>query len=150
MRRVGRKDPYRLAVDYWQSRSVPLLPAATDDEIELTFSRLNHPLSDDVRLLYSTTGGFADYESDHLWSLWSLNRVANENRNRRSDYLWFADWLISSHMYAFHYENPSTSAVFIDHNSKQHPPEQIAESVSEFLRRYVDNPDNVEAWYLDE
>ena len=142
-------DPYGLAVNYWRSQSVPLLPAATSDEIEIAFAQLNRPFSDDVRRLYSATGGFADYESDHLWSFWSLDRLVRENQGRDSDYLWFADWLISSHMYAFRYISPAVSAVFIDHNSSEHPPTQIAEGVAVFLRKYVDDPNNVEAWNLD-
>lgn len=142
-------DPYRLAVTYWRSQSVPLLPAATNEEIETAFARLNHPLSNDVRRLYLTTGGFADYESDQLWSFWSLDRLVQENHDRDSDYLWFADWLISSHMYALRYISPDVSTIFIDHNCSEHPPKQIAQDVSDFLRKYVENPENVEAWNLD-
>lgn len=142
-------DPYRLAIAQWQSRAVPLLPPPTNHEIETAFARLRHPLSDDIRRLYSATGGFADYECDCVWSLWSLDRLVRENQNRDSEFLWFADFLISSHMYAFRYHNDEASVIYIDHNIPQHPPTQVAKDVPDFLRKYIDDPDSVEAWNLD-
>ena len=140
-------EPYHLAVNYWRSQSVPLLPAATNEEIEAAFARSNCSLSSDVRRLYAATGGFSDYATDdNSWSLWSLDRLVRENHDRDSDHLWFADWLISSHVYAIRFISPDTSAVFIDHNDPRYPPMQIADNVAGFLRKYVDDPGSVEAW----
>jgi hypothetical protein len=142
-------DVFQFAIDRWRARSVPLQPPASETEIASVFRALNHPVSRDIYRLYSLTRGFADYEFDKLWSLWSLDRILEENKDRKSEFLWFADYLISSHMYAFHYLNADTSAVYIDHSSSAHAPVIIAESVAEFLEKYIRNPDEVEAFDLD-
>jgi hypothetical protein len=142
-------NPYGPAIAHWQRQSVPLLSPATDHEIDVTFSQFQMLVSDDVRLLYRTTGGFAEHESDNMWSLWSLDRIFSENRNRESDIVWFADWLISSHMYGIRYTDSASSAVYLDHNSSDHPPELIACNVIEFLQQYANNPDNVSAWIIE-
>ena len=100
-------------------------------------------------MLYTSIGGFGEYESDNLWSLWSLDRISSENNHRNSEILWFADWLISSHMYGLKYTDSSSSTIFLDHNCSEHPPQQIACSMIEFLEKYIENPDDVEAWILD-
>ena len=141
-------DTFQLAFDYWRKRGVAVLPPADDDEIERTFAQLKQPLSQDVRRLYSTTNGFADGDCDGVWSLWSLNRILEENKSRNSRSLWFADFLISSHKYCIQYSTPETSAVFIDHNNSADPPYEIAESVEQFIRKYMANPDGVEAFDL--
>lgn len=143
-------DPYHRAMDYWRSRGIELLPAATTEEIAAAFARLNRPLSADVARLYSAAAGFADHESDHWWSFWSLDRFVEENEKRDSEHLWFADWLIGSHMYAFRYISPDASAVFMDLNRLDCPPTQIANHVADFLGKYLDNPEAVEVWKLDD
>ena len=145
---MEKSDPYQPAINYWRGHSVSLLPPATDSEIDRTFSGLGIQVSNDVRRLYSTVNGLGDYESDNLWSLWSLERIASENRDRQSEIIWFADWLISSHMYGIRYYDENKSGIYIDHNSSEHPPEQIACSMIEFLQQYANNPEDVEAWIV--
>ena len=127
---------------------MPLLPPATDSEVDETFSKLGVPVSKDVRRLYATVGGFGNDESDNLWSLWSLERVASVNRDRDTRIVWFADWLISSHMYGIRYCNDDASEIVLDHNSVDIPVEQIACDMADFLRKYADNPESVSAWII--
>ncbi len=142
---MSHANPFQLATEHWRSCGVPLLPPASEDEIERTFAKLSHPLSNDIRRLYSATGGFADHEVDGLWSLWSLRQIVQENIDRDSHILWFADFLICSHMYGFQFVTTESSAVVVDHNISTHPPYVVADSVEEFIEKYLDNPENVEA-----
>jgi hypothetical protein len=144
----GAQNSTLLAVKHWQQRSIPMCAPESDSEIERVFASLGMLVSSDVRLLYTTTGGFKDYHSDHHWSLWSLDRIWNENHSRNSKIVWFADWLISSHMYGLRYSDPDASAIFIDHNSAACPPEQIASNMAQFLRIYLDHPEAVMAWMI--
>jgi hypothetical protein len=145
---VTTNDPYRQAIDHWRCQSVPLLPPATDSEIDAAFSELGMPVSKDVRRLYALIGGFENDESDNLWSLWSLERITLLNRDRDTNIVWFADWLISSHMYGIRYRNHDASEIVLDHNSMDHPAEQIACDMAEFLQKYADNPESVSAWII--
>jgi hypothetical protein len=141
---VATPDVYERAADHWRTRGVSLLCPCSPDEVGATFETLGYPLSADVRRLYDVIGGFADYECDILWSLWSLARLREENaENRdRGELLLFADWLIQSHTYGFHYEDARVSSVYI-HDSG----ERIADSLEAFLETYLSNPDAVWAFH---
>ena len=142
-------DFYDLIVEEWRRRGVALKPPAFDAEVTRVFADLGYPLSDDVRRLYAVANGFVDGESDRLWSLWSLDQIREENGPKRKPFVKFADWLISSHLYAFHYESPETSSVYISNNGWSLEPEPIAHSLAEFLETLLCSPDDVEAWPLE-
>jgi hypothetical protein len=136
----------RLAA-HWQSAKIQLLPPVDPTKIDQAFTALNFPLSDDVRRLYATHGGFVRYEWDEkMFSLWSLDKIAEDRSERGGDILYFADFLISSHEYGFRYVNAATSEVVIDHyrNSATHPPYVIAPDVDAFFEQYLRDPHSVE------
>jgi hypothetical protein len=135
-------DVFQRALEHWQAVSVSLLPPASDAEIATAFGAVEFPLSDDVRSLYRLTAGFDDGQFDGgLWSLWPLSRIVEENKKHKPQFLWFADWLIDSHRYCFRYTNPEVSAVYIDHCARERTPFLIAESLVDFLDKYLRNPD---------
>ncbi len=143
-------DVFQRAFEHWLANSVPLLPPASDAELATAFGAVEFPLSDDVRSLYRLTAGFDYGQFDEgLWSLWPLSRIVEENNKKKPQFLWFADWLIDSHRYCFHYTNPEVSAVYIDHCSPKSPPFPIAESLVDFLETYLRNPDVLEQLKLE-
>ncbi len=139
---------YEQAAQEWRRRGVSLLPPAPEAEVIRTFGDLGYPLSMDVLSLYTTVGGFVDYEWDGLWSFWSLRRLREESEGVRRPFVMFADWLICSHFFCFHYEGPGTSSVYISHNTRSLEADPVACSVPEFLERLLRNPDEVQAWDL--
>ena len=77
-----------------------------------------------------------DGESDsHLWSLWSLDTVISETSRYSRPYILFADFLISTHLYCFKYENEEESSVRIDYVNGEEP-ELVAGSVEEFFQLF--------------
>lgn len=140
---------FDLVAAEWRNRGVPLMPPASDIEVARAFADLGCPLSADVRSLYAVAAGFVDYESDRLWSFWSLGRIREENSPGRRPFVMFADWLISSHVYCLHYENPEISSIYISHDGWSLDREPIAGSLAEFLENLLCSPDKVEAWPLD-
>jgi hypothetical protein len=138
---MASRDVYERAADLWRSRGVPLMPPVSPEEIGRIFESLGYPVSADVRDLYSVVGGFADFECDGLWSLWSTTRLREENAGREKILL-FADYLISSHCYGFHYEDAEVSSVYITDTT-----ERIAGSLAEFLERYISDPGSVWVWH---
>jgi hypothetical protein len=140
-------DVFQRAFERWRTRGVRLLEPASEAQLTAAFAAVDYPLSEDVRKLYSLTAGFEDdYYDDAFLSLWSLSRIVEEKKERKPPFLWFADWMIDSHLYCLRYMNPEVSAVYIDHCDGENPPSQIAESVADFLEKYLRNPDDVEAF----
>lgn len=142
---MSEVDAYGMAIEYWRSRSVPLLPPADPSEVIAVFAELGQPLSRDVLQLYTRINGFAKDEMDCLWRFLPLDELSEVNREYRRKVVWFADYLYASHMYGFQYVDANTSAVCVDHNSKEYPAYRVADSVEEFLKFYVNDPSSVEA-----
>jgi hypothetical protein len=146
---MASPDPiFERAVAMWRGRGIPLMPPATAAEIVRLFADLGHPLSADVRALYATVGGFADGEMDELWSFWPLDQVREENSGGGRPFVMFADYLIHSHIYCFHYESTRTSSVFISHDGETLEEEPVAASVAEFLEKLLCDPNEVGAWRM--
>ncbi len=145
----ARSTFYDLVAAEWRNRGVLLMPPASEIEVARVFADLGCPLSADVRSLYAVAGGFADYEFDRLWSFWSLGRIRKENVPGRRPFVMFADWLLHSHVYCFHYENPEVSSIYISHDRRSLDRDPIAGSLAEFLETLLCSPDEVEAWPLD-
>jgi hypothetical protein len=121
----------------WQQGGLTLLPPNSEASVLAALNATGRKFSRDVVVLYCTTGGMADEQSDsRFWSLWSLDRVVSENMRYQRPYLLFADFLIGSHLYCFKYENPECSAVCIDYFNGQEP-RVVSNSVSEFFDLYV-------------
>jgi hypothetical protein len=99
--------------------------------------------SRDVVALYRATGGMKDNEDDcRCWSLWSLERVVEENARYARPYILFADFLINSYFYCFRYEDDERSSVCIDYLNGEEP-EPIAESVDDFFGLYLRSPEKL-------
>jgi hypothetical protein len=83
-----------------------------------------------------------DWGSDsHCWSLWTLDQLVEENSNRVDDFVAFGDFLICSHLYYFKFENDEISSVWYDCEHAE--PDKIAESVEDFFRIYLENPEKL-------
>lgn len=137
---------YDLVADEWRRRGISLLPAAPDIEVVRLFADLGYPLSADVRSFYAVTGGFADGELDALWGLWSLDEVRKQNDFKWPTFVMFADYLLNSHAYCFHYENPEISSIYITHDWLSLERNPIAGSLAEFLEKLLCSPAEVQAW----
>ena len=131
----------------WQQSGLTLLPPNSEASVLAALNATGRKYSRDVVVLYCTTGGMADEQSDSkCWSLWSLDRVVSENIRYRRPYLLFADFLIGSHLYCFKYENPECSSVCIDYFNGQEP-RVVSNSVSEFFDLYVRDGESLEMFH---
>src|SRR5205814_1193672 len=108
-------DAISRAAAHWRRRGLPLLAPVTPDAIESVWRGLGQRLSADVLALYTAIGGFERYfEDDRLWSLWSVERVAEENAAHPAAGVRFSEFLCASHAYALQYEGPERSSVWLD------------------------------------
>jgi len=123
----------------WQRTGVEILPPANEGRIRAVMHEIGRPLSSDVIKLYQSTGGFTGGTDAHVWSLWSLDRVCEVNREYRGPLTAFSDGLIDSFYFCFRYENESISSVWIDHMADTELI-RVAGSVTDFFDRYLREP----------
>ena len=132
-------DAIARAFVHWRSQGIPMLPGAGRDSLETVWRGLNRTLSADVVALYRTINGFEyGHMDDNHWTLWSLERIVEENQQLRSDGVVFGDLLILSYGYEFRREDSTRSSVWI--NDFNGSTELAAPSVADFLRRCVVDP----------
>jgi hypothetical protein len=140
---MSTPDAISRVVENWRRSGLKLLPGVQKASLMQQLHGLNRQISRDVLLLYSTTGGFADYDTDpHFWSLWELPRVVSENAKYERPYILFADWAISAWCYCFRYENTETSSVLVDYFDGKKP-RVISPSVGEFFSHYLTHPSEI-------
>lgn len=135
-------DSLQRAITFWTESGVALLPGRNATDIRETLSSLGRPFCDDVVQLYEITGGMLDYETGNgLFSLWSLERLVKENKDRNSKSLLFGDFLILSHCYGFSPNSSGKSSVQIEHSLEDTI--RVADSPEEFFRKYLGKSDDL-------
>jgi hypothetical protein len=131
-------------IDKWRREGTKFLPPMTETEVVSRLGRLGRHISRDVIQLYCATGGMADGEMDSasMW-LWPLARVVAENADAGGRLLYFADFLIDSHQYFLKYERADVSSVYVEDATG---PRKVADSLDEFFRLYLSDPDKIGLW----
>jgi hypothetical protein len=125
------------AIEVWRAKGIKLLPPADEATILMVMKQIDRPVSRDVVGLYRRVGGFESSASDsHLWSFWPLARLGEAHRDYKRPYALFADYMINSHMYCFHYENAEVSSVYVDHFNGSEPV-LVAPTVEDFFDLYL-------------
>ena len=130
-------------VQQWTARNFSILPPASKINIEQAFADHDGIVPQDIAELYRLTAGMSDHSTDnYMWSLWSLDRViAHRNEcGSTSQYVSFADFMISSHLYSVKPVNALTSEVYMEYNGKYNI---VAESLEKFFEMYLGNPKEI-------
>ena len=140
MRKTTRA--FQQLIENWQSEFTPLELGVSPDKLKTLFASHGFHATQDVIDLYSLTGGMKNgHANDRMFELWCLDRLDEENGASKWDFLWFGDWLISSHLYALQPVDEGHSAVYIDYQCDRiTPPQFLAESLYEFAERLVSDP----------
>jgi len=131
-------------MDKWRREDTKFLPPMIEAEVVSRLSCLGRQISRDVIQLYCVTGGMADGEMDSvmMW-LWPLEHVVAENANTEGQLLYFADFLIDSYRYFLKYESAGVSSVYVEDTTE---PRKVADSLDEFFRLYLSDPDKIGLW----
>lgn len=139
------KSKLKQVVDGWKKEHLELAVSCSEKTVIDAFVRIGRLISKDIIELYSYVGGMADGSSDSkLFSLWTLDEVMKENspsKSLNSEYTYFGDWLISSHVYAFKFESINTSSVYSDFSSQDLV--KVADSLEEFFDLYLKTPEKI-------
>ena len=124
----------------WRREGVRLLPPRGEREVVEVLRRTNRPFARDLVRLYCATGGMEDGEEDgECLSLWTPERLVEENSKHTRPQVLFMDFLINSHCYGLQPEDADTSSVYVDYFDDA-PPRRLADSLEEFFRLYLNDP----------
>lgn len=134
---------YRQLIETWRRESnTPLEPPLSRVELQRLFRTHGFHATQDVVDFYSLIGGMENgCPDDRMFEIWCRERIDEENGESKWDFLWFGDWLISSHLYALQPVDECHSAIYIDHKcDRKTPPEFLVGSLYEFADRLVCDP----------
>ena len=130
---------------YWLRQEIKLNLGVSEIELCAFESKYNVYLPKDFKNYLSTVNGFVDSSMDEeLFTFLPLNEIEplsiswSQSPEAKS-YFIFADFLISSHVYAIKLTKDSKfdNPIFVDFNDNH--PTQIAHSFTEFIQSYLEN-----------
>ena len=108
-----------------------------EEDVAEAFAHLGVLLARDAVEVYSTIGGFADDDMDsECLTFWTVERMLREN-DFNAENVYFADFLIDSHLYYFRYKNAQVSAIYVSYGESGRF--HIADSFDEFFGLYLTN-----------
>lgn len=127
--------------EHWRQEGLTLGKRLSEDEIIDAFANFGILFSSDVIEVYSTLNGFDEDEMDsECLSFWTLEKILKEIEPN-SEYVYFADFLIDSHHYAFKFKDAEHSTVHVHYSEKERT--KIADSFDEFFELYLNNPEKL-------
>lgn len=131
----------RKVKERWKLEGLSLAEPLSEDEIIDAFANLGILLSTEVIEVYSNLNGFNENEMDSEWlTFWTMEKILRENE-ANSDYVYFADFLIDSHHYAFKFKDAGRSAVYVHYSEEVRA--KIADSFDEFFELYLGYPEKL-------
>lgn len=139
---------FRSLIAYCCAANATLSEPVTASAVRKAFASIHRNATDDVVSYFTQFGGMADGDcDDHMLSLWTLDRLVAEHKgltNESWPFVYFGDWLISSHLYALRPETDIRSSVHIDYICDcSTPPEPVADDIFQFAAMLVSDPTSV-------
>jgi len=124
------------AIATWTSKGIKLQSGCFADKIHDFEKLLDFTFPQDFIELYSKVNGFEDFEcSEHMFSLWSLDRIIKEyQEDGDTNYIGFCDFLINSHSIGFY---KSDRRIYKCYNEL----EAIADNFQDFILLLNSNDD---------
>ena len=124
--------------EHWKQSNLNLAEPLLEKELVDIFANIEIPISREVIEVYSNLNGFNEWEMDsECLTFWEIQKILKENK-RKSEYVYFADFLINSHFYAFKFEDANNSSVFASYSENDN--RRVADSFDEFFEIYLKNP----------
>lgn len=125
----------------WELEGLNLAEPLSESDVIDSFTSLGISISKDVVEVYSNLNGFDENGMDsECLSFWTIEKILRENE-ANSEYIYFADFLIDSHHYAFKFENADFSSIHVHYSETSRF--KIANSFDEFFELYLKKPDEL-------
>lgn len=120
---------------YWQQQRLATGEIFPKNDLIKIFAENRLLVSQDVIEVFSIIGGFDENEmDDECLTFWTLEKILKENEPN-SEFVYFADFLIDSHHYAFKFKDGINSSIYIHYSEKDRP--KVASSFAEFFELYL-------------
>jgi hypothetical protein len=126
----------------WLREGVQLWPAATSEQVRDFEQKHSTRLPADLVQFFLEAGGMKNPDSHHLrvWPISELALISGSDcaaMGLPEPSFWFADYLISSHVYAIHLG--AANPIFVTGGGTA----MVAESFEAFLQAYLADPDSI-------
>lgn len=127
--------------ELWKKEGLNLVKPFLPFQVTRAFEQLSVSISKEVIDVYSNLGGIEDWGCDSIcFSFWTIERILEENEPN-SKLIFFADFLINSHLYGFKFEDENVSSIHIYNGDKDI--EKVADSFNEFFEIYLNEPEKL-------
>jgi hypothetical protein len=124
----------------WKADGLELANPFSRAEIANYFAKIGVSPCEEIFIVYSNLGGMVDWGMDSLcFSFWTIDKILEENA-LNNELIFFADFLINSHLYGFRIEDENISSIHIYHGAND--VEKIADSFDEFFDTYLTQPES--------
>jgi hypothetical protein len=147
---IDRPRPLDLALSSWHSQGIRFHAPAAGVDIKSVFADCGCFASADVLDLYQHANGFEDgVYCLNQWSLWSIEKIREENEFNPSQDIWFADYLICSHYFCLRAEDSLASSVHVQlYDNSGFQSLKVADSLTQFLQLLLSDPQLVHVFPL--
>ena len=134
---IAFSDTLSQCIVSWQREGIAIGEPISEAQVRQAWSDLGLRVSRDVIALYSTLGGFAQYEFDNefFWSLWPWDWLKKRNQEERHAGVMFCDHSIEICTWELRYENDEVSSVWLVQHAQQTAPRLEA-----FFEMYLADP----------
>jgi hypothetical protein len=138
---MGFEDVLSGCIAKWRRYGIALAPPVDETAVHRAWDDFHQRASEDVVRLYTTVGGFAQYEfeDDFFWSLWPWDMILSENSARPGEGVIFCDHSIEVATWELRFEDDRRSSVWTV-ETLYSDPKMTAPSLESFLRLYLEDP----------
>jgi hypothetical protein len=137
-------------LENWRQRHVSLVTPYLVPAIKRRLVDAGLPAGSDFVTFLAVVGGMVDDEMDpDLWSMWNLDKIIIENKRIGKEGVYFADWLIHSHLHVARLESSGVTSVWSD-GFDGVGVTKVAATLKEFLERYLARDQSIGIYFEDE
>jgi hypothetical protein len=140
---MALEDVLTRCIANWRGAGIPLSPPVDETDVRTAWDNLGGRATEDVVRLYTTVGGFAEYEFDEefLWCLWpwEMTRTGIIGRRGEGEGVMFCDHSIEVVTWELRFEDDRRSSVW-SIRTLYNDSEMTAPSLESFLGLYLEDP----------
>lgn len=135
MKEIVLREVLQDVKKYWRVQKLTTGEVFSKNDLIRIFAEHKLLVSQDVIEVFSVIGGFDENEMDsECLAFWTIEKILKENKPN-TEFVYFADFLIDSHHYAFKFEDGINSSIYIYYSEKDRP--KVASSFAEFFELYL-------------
>ncbi|CUI07907.1 hypothetical protein [Massilia antarctica] len=128
-------------VAHWKHSGADMLAPVDALQVKQAFAAAGSIASADVIALYGILGGMWQMDGEY-WRLWSLDEIIVANDASSDAGILFSDYCMDCYHFRLKYIDEMVSEVWYE-GYDDGPAVRVAASLSDFLDRYMRNPDAV-------